>query len=388
MVLTGVDVILENGRERESLIGKRLGLITNPTGVTRDLRRTLDVLHLDAFHLVALFSPEHGLRGETQDALNIPPYRDDTTGLPVYSLYGETRRPTSGMLEGIDALVFDIQDIGVRFYSYITTMVLAMEACAEHGKEFVVLDRPNPIGGTVVSGNIISEEFTSFLGVSGLPIRHGFTVGELAKWANEVLEIRCKLLVCKMQGWKRPMWYGETGLQWVMPSPNMPTPDTATVFPGTCFIEGTNVSEGRGTTRPFQLLGAPWIKPDVLKDRLDSQRLPGCAFRSCYFVPTFSKHAGSLCQGVEVHVTDRESFQPIATGIEILRIIRGLWPEKSRWIETPEMTSGGMLHIDILAGTDELRRTIDEDGDINLLMEKWEPGLREFRKEREGFLLY
>lgn len=387
MVSTGVDVILEDGKEREYLVDKKLGLITNPTGVTGSLERTLDALHRD-FHLVALFSPEHGLHGEIQDALKIPEYRDDSTGLPVYSLYGDARKPTAEMLEGIDALVFDIQDIGVRFYTYVTTMVLSMQACAEHGKEFIVLDRPNPISGTVVSGNIIEEKFTSFLGLSGLPVRHGFTVGELAIWANESLGIRCELLTFKMHGWDRTMWYDETGLPWVMPSPNMPTLDTATVFPGTCLIEGTNVSEGRGTTRPFELLGAPWIQAEELKDALDSQGFSGCAFRSCYFVPTFSKHVGSLCQGVQVHVTDRDAFEPVAVGVRILRTMKRLWPEEFRWIETPEFTSQDMLHIDILAGTDELRKVIDEDGDTESLIHKWQLDAEKFHEEREDFLLY
>ena len=387
MVLTGVDVIGLDGNEREHLMGKRLGLITNPTGVAKNLRQTIDVLYKD-FRLVALFSPEHGLRGEVQDALDIPEYLDGSTGLPVYSLYGATRKPTSQMLNGIDTLVFDIQDIGVRFYSYITTMVFAMEACSEHGKELVVLDRPNPIGGTVVGGNIIEKEFTSFLGLSGLPIRHGFTVGELAMWANEALNIRCDLAVIRMQGWRRDMWYDETGLPWVLPSPNMPTLDTATVFPGTCFIEGTNVSEGRGTTRPFELLGAPWIDGILLADSLNSKGLPGCAFRPCYFVPTFSKYEDELCQGVQIHITDREAFEPIGAGIEILRTIKALWPEQFRWVESLEQMSRGRLHIDILAGTDELRKAIDEDGDIHYMLDKWRHDAEMFRETRSGFLLY
>ncbi|HXL04364.1 MAG TPA: DUF1343 domain-containing protein [Bacillota bacterium] len=387
MVSTGVDVILRDGKERKHLINKKLGLITNPTGVTGSLERTLDVLHRD-FHLMALFSPEHGLHGEIQDALKIPEYRDDSTGLPVYSLYGDERKPTAEMLEGIDALIFDIQDIGVRFYSYITTMVFAMEACAEHGKEFIVLDRPNPIGGTVVSGNIIEEGFTSFLGLPGLTIQHGLTVGELAIWANETLKIRCNLIVVKMQGWNRDTWYDETGLPWVMPSPNMPTLDTATVFPGMCFIEGINVSEGRGTTRPFELIGAPWMQAKSLAGALNSEGLSGCVFRSCCFAPTFSKYAGLLCQGVQVHVKDREAFEPIATGIVILKTIKRLWPRQFCWVKTLERTSRGMLHIDILAGTDKLRKVIDKDGDTDSLMEQWRLESWRFQEERKDFLLY
>ncbi|MDI7247251.1 MAG: DUF1343 domain-containing protein [Bacillota bacterium] len=388
-VLAGIDMVMCDADAARVLTGKRLGLITNPTGVTRSLEATLDVLHRDGrFQLVAAFGPEHGLRGEVQDAIGIGDFRDESTGLPVYSLYGASRQPTAEMLAGIDALVFDIQDVGSRFYTYISTMLLSMRACASHGREFIVLDRPNPISGSLVEGNILDERFTSFVGACPIPARHGLTVGELAIWANEKLGIGCKLTVCEMRGWTRSMWADETGLPWVMPSPNLPSLETATVYPGTCFVEGTNVSEGRGTTRPFELVGAPWVDGQALARRLNALGLSGCRFRPVFFVPSFSKYAGEVCAGVQVHVLDRAAFEPVRIGVYILAAIRGLWPDRFQWVGTPEQSSVGRLHIDLLAGTDELRRTIDSGGDIEGLLERWDLDAARFGAERVCFLLY
>ncbi len=405
-VLAGIDVVMggadvhagtHTGAEAgidvsRALAGKRLGLITNPTGVTKSLEATLDVLHRDGrFRLVAAFGPEHGLRGEAQDAVHIGDFRDERTGLPVHSLYGANRRPAPEALAGLDALVFDIQDAGVRFYTYISTMVLAMRACAEAGKEFIVLDRPNPISGALVEGGILDERFASFVGACPVPVRHGLTLGELAMWANETLAIGCELTVCKMIGWKRAMWADDTGLPWVMPSPNLPSLDTATVYPGACFVEGTNLSEGRGTARPFELIGAPWIDGRALADRLNSVELAGCRFRPVFFEPRFSKHAGEVCGGVQIHVVDRIAFRPVRTGVHILAAIRTLYSNQFQWIGTPEQASAGRLHIDLLAGTDELRRTLDLGGccrGIDDLLSKWEADAARFEAERERFLLY
>ena len=405
-VLAGIDVAMggagadvgtcigaEAGSDAaRALAGKRLGLITNPTGVTRSLDATLDVLHRDGrFRLVAAFGPEHGLRGEAQDAVDIGDFRDERTGLPVYSLYGANRRPTPKALAGLDALVFDIQDVGVRFYTFISTMVLAMRACAEVGREFIVLDRPNPISGALVEGGILDERFASFVGACPVPVRHGLTVGELAMWANETLGIGCELTVCKMMGWRRTMWADDTGLPWVMPSPNLPSLDTATVYPGACFVEGTNVSEGRGTTRPFELIGAPWIDGRALADLLDDLGLAGCRFRPVFFEPRFSKHAGQVCGGVQIHVLDRDVFRPVRTGVHVLAAIRKLCPDQFQWIGTPEQAAAGRLHIDLLAGTDELRQTLDSGGDrrrIDDLLSKWEADAAGFVKDRERFLVY
>ncbi len=403
-VLAGIDVVMgghdvgaHTGAESgvvavRELAGKRLGLITNPTGVTRTLEATLDVLHRDPrFGLVAAFGPEHGLGGEAQDAVRIGDFHDESTGLPVYSLYGASRRPTVEALAGVDALVFDIQDVGARFYTYVSTMLLSMRACAEAGKEFIVLDRPNPISGALVEGGVLDERFTSFVGACPVPVRHGLTVGELAMWANQTLGIGCELTVCKMIVWKRAMWADDTGLPWVMPSPNLPSLDTATVYPGSCFVEGTNLSEGRGTTRPFELIGAPWIDGRVLADRLNDLGLSGCKFRPVFFVPGFSKHAGEVCGGVQIHVVDRIAFRPVRTGVHILAAIRTLCPDRFKWIGTPEQAAAGRLHIDLLAGTDELRRVLDSGGHgrgIDDLLSKWEADAARFMEQRDRFLLY
>ncbi len=375
-----------------ALAGKRLGLITNPTGVTKSLEATLDVLHRDErFRLAAAFGPEHGLRGEAQDAVHIGDFHDESTGVMVYSLYGPNRRPTAEALASLDALVFDIQDVGVRFYTYISTMLLSMRACAEAGKESIVLDRPNPISGNLVEGGILDERFTSFVGACPVPVRHGLTAGELAVWANETLGIGCRLTVCKMTGWRRAMWADETDLPWVMPSPNIPSLDTATVYPGACFVEGTNLSEGRGTTRPFELIGAPWVDGPALADRLNDMGLAGCRFRPVFFEPSCSKHVGEVCGGVQIHVLDRDVFRPVRTGVYILATIHELYPDQFQWIGTPEQQAAGRLHIDLLAGTDELRRTLDLGGygrGIDDLLTKWEADAERFEAERERFVLY
>lgn len=386
---TGAEADVDVSR---ALAGKRLGLITNPTGVTKSLEATLDVLHRDPrFRLAAAFGPEHGLRGDVQDALHVGDFRDESTGVMVYSLYGANRRPTAEALADVDALIFDIQDVGVRFYTYISTMLLAMRACAELEKEFIVLDRPNPISGSLVEGGILDQRFTSFVGACPVPTRHGLTVGELAMWANETLGIGCELTVCKVTGWKRSMWADETDLPWVMPSPNIPSLDTATVYPGTCFVEGTNLSEGRGTTRPFELIGAPWADGSSLAGRLNGLGLAGCRFRPVFFEPTFSKHAGEVCGGVQIHVLDRDVFRPVRTGAYILATIHKLYPDRFQWIGTPEQQAAGRLHIDLLTGTDELRRTLDSGGydpGIDELLTKWEDEAVRFEAERERFLLY
>ena len=386
---TGAEADVDVSR---ALAGKRLGLITNPTGVTKSLEATLDVLHRDPrFRLAAAFGPEHGLRGDVQDALHVGDFRDESTGVMVYSLYGANRRPTAEALADVDALIFDIQDVGVRFYTYISTMLLAMRACAELEKEFIVLDRPNPISGSLVEGGILDQRFTSFVGACPVPTRHGLTVGELAMWANETLGIGCELTVCKVTGWKRSMWADETDLPWVMPSPNIPSLDTATVYPGACFVEGTNLSEGRGTTRPFELIGAPWADGSALAGRLNSLGLAGCRFRPVFFEPTFSKHAGEVCGGVQIHVLDRDVFRPVRTGAYILATIHKLYPDRFQWIGTPEQQAAGRLHIDLLTGTDELRRTLDSGGydpGIDELLTKWEDEAVRFEAERERFLLY
>lgn len=306
--------------------GKRVGLITNPTGINSNYESTIDIL-FEKVNLVALFSPEHGIRGNLQAGETLGTYIDEITNLPVYSLYGNTKKPTKAMMDQLDVLCIDLQDAGARFYTYIYTMAYAMEACKEYDKEFVVFDRPNPAGGKIYEGNILRLEYRSFIGYYPIIQRHGMTIGELALFFNKEYDINCKLKVIEMEGWKRDMYYDDTNLPWVIPSPNFPSINTALVYPGTCIFEGTNLSEGRGTTIPFEIIGAPWINAYEWADALNELDLPGVKFRPAYFTPTFSKHQGKLCGGVQVHVTDRESFRSVKTAFAMLDVVRNMYPE-------------------------------------------------------------
>ena len=381
-VRNGVDVLLE---DPSSFIGDaRIGLITNPTGVTMGLYSTLDAFHEHpGIDLAAVFGPEHGARGDAQDALPVESRVDEATGIPVYSLYGEVRRPTAEMLEGVELLVFDIQDVGARFYTYVSTLTHALEAAEEHGKGVVVLDRPNPINGVAVEGNIPEPGFESFVGLHRVPIRHGLTIGELALLANE--GIGAELRVVPMEGWSRGMWFDETGLPWVQPSPNIPTLETATVYPGTCLFEGVNVSEGRGTTRPFEYIGAPWIDARLWASDLNMLGLDGVAFRPCHFTPTFDKYRGELCGGVQVHVTDWDAFKPVEAGLHMLAICIDLWPEECQWRTA---TDSERLHFDLLAGTDKIRDALTEGVSVDDIVGGWTGDLASFMERREDILLY
>ncbi|MBS5950662.1 MAG: DUF1343 domain-containing protein [Clostridium sp.] len=324
--------------------GKRVGLITNPSGMDSNFKSSIDVLY-EKTNLTTLFAAEHGIRGNAQAGDNIGNEVDEVTGLPVHSLYGSTKKPTPEMLENVDVLAYDMQDVGARFYTYINTLAYAMEACAENDKTFVVFDRPNPIGGDV-QGNLLNTEFSSFVGMYPIVQRYGMTVGEYAKFINEEFNINCKLEVVEMEGWTRDMYYDETGLNtWVMPSPNMPTLTTSIVYTGTCVFEGTNVSEGRGTTRPFELIGAPWIEPMELSNKLNSLGLPGVKFRPASFTPSFSKYSASdtvnyptgknqVCGGVQVYVTNRDEFNAVKTGYAMLYTIRDMYPDKFQYLST------------------------------------------------------
>jgi uncharacterized protein YbbC (DUF1343 family) len=381
-VRPGLDVLLT---ERLDLVmGKRVGLITNPTGVRADLTSGIDALHTQAgVTLAALFGPEHGVRGQAQAGEAVQSGTDPRTGVPAYSLYGNVRQPTAEMLRGIDILLFDIQDVGARFYTYIWTMVLAMQAAAKHGVPFVVLDRPNPIAGLAVEGPVLDRRFESFVGMYPIPVRHGMTVGELARLFNTEYGIGAELTVVPAKGWRRELWFDQTGLPWIMPSPNMPTLETATVYPGSAFIEGTSLSEGRGTTRPCVHNGAPWIAPSLWAAEPNARGLPGVRFRPAYFAPTFSKHAGQTCGGVQLHVTDRQAFRPVATGVHLLDAARRRWPERFQWQQ-----SGGSFSIDRLAGTDALRLALNRGVPPAEIIASWDEGARSFAQIRQKYLLY
>lgn len=360
--------------------GKRVGLITNQTGINSNYESTIDILY-EKVNLVSLFAPEHGIRGEVQAGHTVATYTDAKTGLPVYSLYGQIDRPTDKMMSELDILCIDIQDAGARFYTYIYTMAYAMEAAKKNNKKFIVFDRPNPTGGVEVEGNILELAYRSFVGYYPIVQRHGMTIGELAKLFNEEYNIGCNLEVIKMTGWERDMYYEDTGLPWVLPSPNMPTINTTIVYSGTCIFEGTNLSEGRGTTIPFEVIGAPFIDADKLAKALNDLNLPGVYFRPAYFTPTFSKHEGVLCKGVQVHVTDRSKFKAVRTGWAMLDVIRHMYPKDFQIDE--ESNSRNVLNL--ITGTNYITQdkyTLSEQFEI------LERDTNTFKIIRSRYLIY
>lgn len=375
-VRLGVDRLLED--EYQLLAGKRLGLLTNESGQTSELVPTIDaVLAHPQLQLTALFGPEHGVRGHADSLL--PSGQDPITGLPFHSLYdSRTRRPSPEMLEEVDALLFDVQDVGVRFYTYISTLAHVMEAAAHCDVEVVVLDRPNPITGTEVEGNVLDPRFSSFVGLYPIALRHGMTIGEMALLFNDHFRIGCRLKVVAMEGWRRSWWFEETGAFWVIPSPNMPTPDTAVVYPGLCLLEETNVSEGRGTTKPFQLFGAPWINAAALWKKLRSFNLPGVAFRQAAFIPMYRKYQNELCYGLELYVTDRQAFRPVATGLYIIAALLELFPE--------QMEIKDNFHR--LMGTDTTAKRLLSGEPVEAVLADFEPELKQFVEIRNKYLLY
>ncbi len=330
---------------------KRVGLITNPTGVTNDFNTAIDILK-EKTNLVTLFSPEHGVRGDLQAGVHLDHYKDSETGCFVYSLYGETKKPTKEMMDTIDVLCFDIQDVGARFYTFIYTLAYAMMAAKENNKTFVIFDRPNPVGGLEVEGNILDLKYRSFVGYYPLVQRYGLTIGELALLYNTEYEINCDLHVVKMEGWQRSMDYQDTKRPWVMPSPNIPQPETAYTYLTTCYFEGTNMSEGRGTTRPFSIIGAPWFNAEKVIGRLKKKNLLGVEFRKLYFTPTFSKHKDNLCQGIELFITDKKRFKPVETGMTLIYLIKEL---HSEFEILPPYKKGFNQMIDLLTGDDIVR---------------------------------
>lgn len=390
-VRTGLEILID--REKNNLKGARVALLAHAASVTGAVQYAWDALSgPSGLRLEALFSPEHGLMGTHQDMEGVSRQMDlQCEGVPVYSLYGEdiaSLRPTPDMLKGVDVLLVDLQDVGSRYYTYVYTLSYCMEACRDAGIEVWVLDRPNPIGGTSLEGNLVSAGFRSFVGRYPLPVRHGMTIGELAWMMNEVFDIACSLKPVPMEGWERGMWFDQTGLPWVLPSPNMPTLGTATVYPGGCLLEGTNLSEGRGTTRPFEIVGAPWIDPEVFARSLNEAGLPGVRFRPLCYRPTFHKYAGETCGGVEIHVVDREEFLPFLTGVHLICAAAGLWPDSFDWRRESYEFEIDRPAIDLLAGGPWLRERVEGNQDPSGVQEEWEEPLEEFRTLRNRYLLY
>jgi uncharacterized protein YbbC (DUF1343 family) len=378
-VMPGLEVLLT---EQRSLIeGKRIGLITNHTAVDRQMRHVIDLLStVPDTRLTALFAPEHGIRGMVQAGGSVVDMIDERSGVPVYSIYGQIRRPTPEMLADVDVLIYDIQDVGVRFYTYITSMGECMEAAAEKGIPFIVLDRPNPLADVRVEGRMLDiARFKSFVGAYPVPIRYGWTLGELAGFVKDGLSKDLDLTVVRMRNYRRNLWYDETGLQWIAPSPNIPSPATAIVYPGMCLFEGTNVSEGRGTTQPFEMIGAPWIDGHKLAEDLASLNLPGALFRPVSFTPTFSKYQGEPCEGIQVHVSDRQRFEAVRVALHILAAIKRNHPEHFQWRERS---------IDRLSGSDDVRGAIDRGTPVDEILASWRSGLSEFDAMRKRYMLY
>jgi len=403
-VKPGIEVFLEKHTER--LKGKRVGLVTNPTGVNTHLITDIELLFKHPnIYLTALYGPEHGVRGNTQAGEYVPFYMEKLFHLPVFSLYGQTMKPDDDMLSHIDeymrsfditktgktpgeqmvskidVMIFDIQDVGTRIYTYIATMALCMQACAENNIEFIVLDRPNPINGIDLEGPVLKyPEFSSFVGLYPIPVRHGMTVGELALLFNDsFLSKKVSLKVIPIQGWKRDMWYDETALPWVIPSPNMPSLDTAIVYPGQVFLEGTNISEGRGTTKPFELFGAPWIEANHLTHLLYSLDLPGVMFREAWFKPVMSKYKGKVCGGSQIHVINRNSFRPFECTLYIIKTIRDEYPEHFRFHKD---------YFDKIMGTDQIRKALTKGKSVKDIMVSYQKDLSLFEKKRKKYLLY
>ncbi|MGH9949745.1 MAG: exo-beta-N-acetylmuramidase NamZ family protein [Pyrinomonadaceae bacterium] len=385
----GVEVLLK--KKIGSLNGQRIGLVCNQASVLPEtFQHAADVFYEHTeINLTTLFGPQHGIRGDVQyNMIETPHVRDSRTGIMVYSLYSEVREPTKEMLADVDTIVVDLQDVGCRIYTFNYTMANCMIAAKKYGKRVVVCDRPNPINGLSVEGNITESEFTSFVGEYELPTRHGMTTGELALMFNDHFGIGCDLEVVEMEGWSREMWHEETGLPWVLPSPNIPTIDTCVVFPATVHLEGTELSEGRGTTKPFELNGAPFIDPYAWAAALSAFDFPGVSFRHAYFQPWFSEFAGETCGGVQIHVTDRNAFTPVIVGIAMVKTAYDMYTDKFQWRQNEYEYEFGKNPFDVVCGTDKIRKQIESGISLKEIEADWAVGLKQFSEARTPYLLY
>jgi uncharacterized protein YbbC (DUF1343 family) len=390
-VQTGLDALVAD--RFSTLRGRRVGAIANPASVDARMRHLADLLHqAPDVEMVALFGPEHGIRADAQDMIGVATEVDRRTGVPVHSLYGSdpaSLAPRSDQLDGLDLLVFDLQDVGSRYYTFSATMLYAMQAAAARGLAFVVLDRPNPLGGLAIEGPTVQPGFSSFVGAHPLPIRHGLTIGELALLYRNDLNLDLDLHVIPCRGWSRSMLWAETGLPWVLPSPNMPTPDTALVYPGGCLVEGTNLSEGRGTTRPFELWGAPWLDPHRLAaDLAESPCLAGARLRPCAFRPTFHKHAGQTCCGVQPHAIDPTTFRPLTAYTAMIAAAHRQDPDRFAWRTEPYEFISEPIAVDLLYGSSRERLAIEQDVPAEEIAEAWRSDETDFRERRKPILLY
>jgi len=385
MILLGSDVLFD----RQLLRGRTIGLVSNPASIDASFRHVTERAEAGGVRIGARFGPQHGVHSDVQENMIESPHAEDARRrVPVYSLYSDTREPTAEMLEGLDALVVDLQDVGTRIYTYIYTMANCLVAAKRHGLPIVVCDRPNPIGGTAVEGPMLDPGFTSFVGQYPMPMRHGMTIGELARLFNEHFGIGAKLEVVAMRGWAREQYFDQTGLPWVLPSPNVPTLDSAIVYPGTVLFEGTNISEGRGTTKPFELVGAPWVDAESVAADLNARALPGVHFRPAVFEPTFHKHAKTSCGGCQIHITDRDAFQSVAVGVALVEACRAASPTQFAWRDPPYEYESVKPPIDILYGSTNLREAIDAGRPVADLVARWKDEIAPFLEVRKRYLLY
>jgi uncharacterized protein YbbC (DUF1343 family) len=385
-VTLGSDRLFDSG----ALKGLRVGVVANPASIDGAFRHVVDrAASAPGVTLAAVLGPQHGFRSDVQDNMIESPHdRDARRRVPVYSLYSETREPTAEMLAGLDALVVDLQDVGARIYTFVYTMANCLRAAARHGVRVIVCDRPNPIGGTAVEGPVLLAGYESFVGLFPIPMRHGMTIGELARLFNDRFGIGAELEVVPMEGWHRDMYWDQTGLPWVIPSPNMPTLDTAVVYPGGVLFEGTQLSEGRGTTRPFEILGAPWVDAEPFAARLNALKIDGAWFRPIVFEPTFHKHAHQACGGCQIHVTDRQRFRPVLAGVAVMGEFHRTAPAQFAWRQPPYEYVHDRMPIDILAGSDRLRQAIEADVPARDIAAEWADPTDEFNSIRRAYLRY
>ncbi len=385
-VALGSDRLFDSGM----LKGRRIGMVANPASIDASFRHVVDrAASTPGVTLAAVFGPQHGFRADVQDnMIESPHVRDARRRVPVYSLYSETREPTADMLAGLDVLVIDLQDVGARIYTFVYTMANCLRAAARHKVPVIVCDRPNPIGGVAVEGPMLLEGDESFVGLFQVPMRHGMTIGELARLFNEHFAIGADLEVVAVEGWRRDMYWDQTGLPWVIPSPNMPTLDTAIVYPGGVLFEGTQLSEGRGTTRPFEMLGAPWIDAEPFAARLNAMKIEGAWFRPVVFEPTFHKHAGQACGGCQIHVTDRARFRPVLAGVAVMGEFHRSAPGQFAWRQPPYEYVHDRMPIDILAGSARLREAIEADLPAREIAAEWDEPVARFETVRAKYLVY
>jgi len=389
IALSGLDIVAAH--MPAGLHGKRVGILCHASSITSDFRYITEVFGSNSgCRLAALFGPQHGISGQTQDnMIEWEGTNDPLLRIPVYSLYGEHRKPTPAMLDGLDIMVVDLQDVGARLYTYIWTVKLCMEACAEAGLPVYILDRPNPIARVQADGPVLKEEFFTFVGGASIPLCHRMTIGEMALWIKEKYITGCDLHVIRAEGWSRNLLYRETGLPWVIPSPNMPTPETALVYPGTVLAEALNVSEGRGTVIPFELIGAPFINGARLLSELRSRNIPGCAFRIHDFIPTFNKYAGQYCHGIQIHVTDSKSFRPVATALHLFDSIIKTSPSGSlKFNPPPYEYEYRLMPFDILSGDSRMREVLEKGLSLTDEIARWDASIESFNEEFRHMALY